>query len=370
MNNTIDSTDLIYNRFDITYKNSFETYITEQNGKKYTILLHIEGTIGFLNLWGKNIPSNVINNSINYFINIYPELTRFRVLRFTKNYKNYLIKGFERILILPPSPFDVQILLTNKERQHIRYNIKHLAGDGELKIESLKNITNEIIETFFYWKKSTHDYDYNITPEEYINKYHVTDVILLSKIEESKKEQLAIIFFCACNRTIYLENISYNREYAKYSPGFLLYVYFVQQMIEEGRKYIFLGGAKQDYKRKFNSIERCCYTGDIFTKVGVAKMNSFFKENGILTVAIYGLGNMGKMLINVMKKFDVKVEYGIDLVETINDIKVIRPSDEWPNIDFIIISIKKQSKEIENTIDEKGIAFDYWEQIVDRVLKY
>ena len=61
-----------------------------------------------------------------------------------------------------------------------------------------------------------------------------------------------------------IKNFSYNQEYAKYSPGMVLYYYLISDLIARGKKKLFLLGGNLEYKRHFNGIPTTTYTGTLY----------------------------------------------------------------------------------------------------------
>lgn len=66
---------------------------------------------------------------------------------------------------------------------------------------------------------------------------------------------------CSC---VYVENLTYNEQYSKYSCGKALYDIFLARMIEKGKKEIFLGGGNLEYKKKYGSVEETVYHCVVF----------------------------------------------------------------------------------------------------------
>lgn len=66
-------------------------------------------------------------------------------------------------------------------------------------------------------------------------------------------------------------------EFQKYSVGFQIYVFFLQRMIEKGKKNIYLGGGNYDYKKRFGSIEEIIYEGYLYRNA-FGKMQSVVKN--------------------------------------------------------------------------------------------
>lgn len=77
-------------------------------------------------------------------------------------------------------------------------------------------------------------------------------------------------------------------------------------------------------------------------------LDSYFKENTISTIAIYGMNKLGYTLLDELQKSDVEVKYGIDktLAGKHGGLPVRSPEEEWEEVDAVIVT-----------------AFPYWEDI-------
>ena len=70
-------------------------------------------------------------------------------------------------------------------------------------------------------------------------------------------------------------------------------------------------------------------------------LESFFRDNKMQTAAIYGIGALGKRLIEQLKLDGVTVSYGIDKRKSeinIEGIQVYSPEDALPAVDVIIVT--------------------------------
>lgn len=70
-------------------------------------------------------------------------------------------------------------------------------------------------------------------------------------------------------------------------------------------------------------------------------LEEYFKENKFKTIAIYGMGALGKHLVEELKNSSlVEISYGIDrCVDTDkNPIKVLTSEDELPLVDAVVVT--------------------------------
>lgn len=362
----ISSDDLIYNRFDIIYPNEYEEYKETYKEKEYIIQMHLDNHVAELNLWGRNIPDDVVEHAMSYWENRYKSIYYFKITRATDNIKNVLVSGKEYILSLPDDEDDLVNRLNSKERQTIKRKWKQITQKGCLSFIDIREIPESIVNRYFDWKFISHGTNYRLTAEEYIKKYHVTNAIYALLKTETEELPIAILFYCRVNQIVYFENFSYNQEYAKYSPGYLVYIQFLRELQKNGVNTVYLGGGDYSYKKKFDTLQRECYSGEIFTKEGYSKIKKILNNRNI---ALYGMGNVGKSVLYQLNEININVQFCIDKkrIEKIDKIECYTADEEWPICDLIIITIKNKISEVENLIKARGYAYLYWSELIESI---
>lgn len=81
-------------------------------------------------------------------------------------------------------------------------------------------------------------------------------------------------------------------------------------------------------------------------------MSTFLKENAYHSVAVYGLGNIGKLLVGELKG-EIEICYGIDRREIPAEFPVYKPEDELPEADMVIVTAAYEFEEIEEVLKKK-----------------
>lgn len=110
-----------------------------------------------------------------------------------------------------------------------------------------------------------------------------------------------------------------------------------------------LFGATRMYKKKIINKEQDIYKFkayyDLCRKWVEAKHNDNSLETLLLSkgyneIAIYGMGDLGKLLFEDLKKSKIVVKYGIDMNVTNMglDIKLYKPTCELERVDLIIVT--------------------------------
>lgn len=361
-----DTDNLIYNRLDLIYPETFKTKEYFYNQKKYLVLYDIEDGMARVGLWGKKLPQEIFERLIDEVI-LENNVRCIYLDRVRNNYKNYLEKVNDVRVPLPNSADELLNRLERRNRATIRRKICWINERiGEITIEkySKNQIPVSLVETYFKWKKITHGKDYGCTPQEYLEKYHVSDamVMLAGKID------IAIAFFCQVDDVVFFENFSYNTDYKEYSPGLLMYTKLMEELIDRRCKYLYLGGGNYIYKTRFGAQNDEAYSGYIYNPVYIKIMDDFFVKNKINTVAFYGFGKCGHSFLQISNELSIEVIYGIDRKPFENEaIRVYAPDDTFPDADAVFITMQAKDNSVEKMLNEKFSKVYYWNELIKKI---
>ena len=358
-----DADNLIYNRYDIIYPDEYEEYVYPYFNQKYLLRCHVEGDTAGVDIWGREIPEAVFYTFIDDIFRLNPEVRFIKVEGSRNNYYNRLEMIRNVYINLPESAVGVNERLSSKslhslERKERRLSEKY--GSIAVKVYS-DNIPEKLIENYFSWKKATHGTDYNLSYIEYLKKYHVTHALELVGGERS----IAVVFYCVCEKTAYLENLSFDSEVAKFSAGLIAYKRVLEWLSENGIKSFYLGKEGQEYKNHFGSIKQDAYWGNIISKYAIDKAKLSLAEHGYKEIAIYGLGNVGKEFLRYSDALGVKVVYAIDKKVKYHDsLMVYGIQDVFPTCDGVIITLENKSEEIEEILKDRDVEYLYWRKML------
>ena len=148
----------------------------------------------------------------------------------------------------------------------------------------------------------------------------------------------------------YLEAISYAKEHYR-------------DYIEKYKRQ--LENINDGLLKEYNALsEKCAKYEDFwrildallcFKEEGIS-LESYFVNQGIKTIAIYGGGMLGNHLLEGLKNSGVKVVYIIDRrADSLNmKLPVYSPEDELPKVDAVIVSATFAYKEIKKILNDKG----------------
>ena len=79
----------------------------------------------------------------------------------------------------------------------------------------------------------------------------------------------------------------------------------------------------------------------------------FNKDSDLKTIAIYGLGKLGTLFYNEIKRLPVHIKYGIDREKKSFDSIIIKRVDEkLDDVDCVVVAILKNCKHIKEQLEE------------------
>lgn len=362
---SFDEDNLIYNRFDLIYGNNFEKMEVVYQGKTYSIAIHYNNGRAVLNVWGKKLPQWVFEQLIKNVFRSHIEIRYIEIIQGGNNYQNCLCEGNDIRIIIPKTKQELLQRLKSKHRYNLSRQIRMLEEQyGYLSTGSYgKNVPYKYVDLYFMWKKESHGIDYEMSPQQYLNEYHVTDAILV----KAGGRPVGIIFFCLVEDTAYLENFSFDSELARFSPGYITYVLFLEELIAKKCNLLFLGGGDYEYKKKFGAEERIAYNGLIYREEVFEEVNRFFDIEGIHVFAIYGLGTGGEEFLHIRNRIKAELAYGIDKQEKkVEMLPTYTPTEELPHADAVLITLKKHNEEIEQFLKHRFEKVFYWEDMAKR----
>lgn len=356
-----DSDDLIYNRFDLIYKENVEKINIDD---KYEVYIHVAENVAEINSWDKNYPEYILDKVTDYVFSKYDNVIWLTINKNAANYHDMLVEKNDIKIHIPDTVEELMGRLSRKHRYNTRRLVRLLNDQiGIVRTEHFaEKIPDEIVSMYFAWKKNTHGTDYHLNEQEYIRKFHVTDALVLYVNEAV----VGVAFFCICNEVAYLENFSYDESYEKFSVGYLTYVFFLQKMVDSGIKIVYLGGGDYRYKHYFDAIETTVYEGKIYRDDVIEMVNQYLIKNSLKTIAIYGMGKIGQEFLKLKKRLNIDVAYGIDRADIAMDLLVKHPGDNinLNDVDAVIVTMESKNQHIINWLETKNVKILWWFDLI------
>jgi hypothetical protein len=364
-----ESDDLIYNRFDVIYGSGVKKFEVDFENKRYCLAAYVEEAIAKINIWGKDIPEVVLEQVMDAIFKD-ESVYGVEITRTVHNYKDFLYKTNDFRVPLPDSAEQLLGRVERRDRATIKRKKRWLDERvGHLSLEKYHGeIPAFLVEKYFEWKKTSHGTDYKLSPEKYLEKYYVTDALYL----KAGNEDIAIAFYCGCEQNAFFENFSYNENYKTYSPGLLMYEILLEHLIDNGYQFLYMGGGKYTYKKRFGSEETDCYCGIVYNQAFMECFSKVLGQNNISgEVAIYGFGKFGHRYVPMLGKADLKVKYAIDRdAESEEDIMVKRPDEDVSDVNCVIVTMERKDPSIGEAIKKRGARVFYITDLLSETKEY
>lgn len=251
--------DFIYNRFDLFCEN-YIVIKAEQGKEKHIIEARIFDNYAELGIWKMTISSTLIKELSAFLFQKFPniEYTKFFFCKTDGAYK--LVKHFS--IDLPDSKEIFLQRKSSKSRHRLDNQRRQAERDcGNITYHEYKcsDCPKNIIQLYNIWKEKSHHIGIIENAESFFFRFHISNISTLSFGDNI----VAILFSCEQCSVAYLDNLSFDIQFAKYSPGQQIYEFFLTRLIEKKIKKVFLGGGDYEYKRKYHSIEEKLYDGII-----------------------------------------------------------------------------------------------------------
>lgn len=363
-----DSDNLIYNRFDLIYAEGNHTISFCDLDTEYCLDVHTEGTKAKINIWGKPLPQEIFDKAVQEIFTD-KQICAVELTRCGNPYGDFLEEINDVRVPLPDGFDELMNRAERRDRATIRRKLRWLderIGDLRIEVYSKKEIPEHVVDTYFIWKKKTHDTDYQMSASEYLERYYVTDAMLM----KAGNIEVAVAFFCQTEDIVFFENFSYNTELREYSPGLLMYVKFMEELIRRKCRYLYLGGGSYIYKKRFGAEAFVAYSGTIYRKEIIDGIDAFFKEKKIDSVAFYGYGVCGHAFLLLSKNLALSVGYGIDRNATDEGrIRIYSPEDDLPEADAALITLNSKNEEVEKILASRFGKIYYWNDLLGMIIR-
>jgi len=171
--------NFIYNRIDL-FDDSYIILHIKNNKYEYYIEILLKKNHAELGAWLMHISKADFKDISSYIFSHYPQIEYISFYNVISDTEFTETNFF--YLDLPFTYTEIEWRLSSKNRQRFRRNKRDTAEKfGEMKfVEYNDNIPNEIVKEFFKLKKGILGFDFHMSFQEYINKYHVSNAYVLS----------------------------------------------------------------------------------------------------------------------------------------------------------------------------------------------
>lgn len=258
--------NFIYNRFDVFYKNDYLLFYLKNESDEVYIPVHFEGKSAFVGMHLVKINKTSLEDFIKYlFKNFSINKVKFKYC----GTEIYGLKKEEYCFVELDKNIDNFI---NKLSSETRYNIgrytRKIEKDFKLEIkhyDTKEIIENKLDEKFIEFKNITHGRSIE-SLKKYMNYYLDNSIITDAYVMFLDNKIVSIVFIdnIPNNQNSYLENLTYDIKYKKYSVGTVLYFNTIKALINENKEIFYLGDNSTEYKTRFNGQIVDVYSGTVY----------------------------------------------------------------------------------------------------------
>lgn len=94
----------------------------------------------------------------------------------------------------------------------------------------------------------------------------------------------------------------------------------------------------------------------VWAKQEEKNFSEYFRRCNYKTIAVYGMGIIGKILVKELENSDIKILYGIDrnAKGLLCDIELFTLDDRLPKVDAVVVTVGKDYDSIKKQLIAKG----------------
>ena len=250
--------DFIYNRFDL-FCDNYIVLMAERGQERHVVEARLFDDYAELGIWKMQISNALLKEISKFLFGKYPHIgyTKFFFCNTDGRYKEVIHFSIDF-----PDSIESFIQRRSSKSRHRLNKQRHQAEReiGPISFQEYKKeeCPEEIVKCYNLWKARSHKIG-KIEAQSYFQRFHVSNIYVLYFGDN----MAAMMFSCEQCPIAYLENFSFDIQYARYSPGQQIYEYVMTRLIDKKFKRVFLTGGDYDYKRYYGSIEEKLYDGVI-----------------------------------------------------------------------------------------------------------
>lgn len=265
--------DFIHNRFDLWHDAAdYDIVCAECGSGKYTFEVRYEDGEAQMGLWMMDIPVEVVEAAAKEIFTWHDDIKKIYYTHYLHSVGQAKI-GKHFSIDLPDTLEKFDQKSSGKTRSSLRRKIRLLEKETQAEVTyrvySIQDeIPVEVMRDYLRMKNETfpqysEEYIEGLTADDvkdFICSSHVTHVYVM-KIGEI---MAGVVLSGEQCKNINFDNITYNVAYKKYSPGLIVYDYYLKSLVKKGGGTVFLGGGEWDYKKRYSAEETVVYEGRFY----------------------------------------------------------------------------------------------------------
>lgn len=252
--------EFIYNRIDLFCEKFIILHVMNEK-HDYQLEVQLHDNHAELGAWMMTISKKDFDEIASFLFHNYRNIEYISFCNVVSD-KIFIANNHYHV-VLPNSYEELRARISAKSRNTMSRKKKKAEMDyGKIEMVEYNNdcISDDIVSVYFDMKEKSHHINYGLAYKDYLIKYHVSNVYVLY----FGNIIAAIIITCEQCAIAYLENLTYDMELSKYSPGMMAYDMVLERLISKGKTEFYLGGGDYDYKKKYDSVETAVTEGKIY----------------------------------------------------------------------------------------------------------
>lgn len=267
--------NMIKNRFDLAGETDYDLIRYTDQDEDITLMVKYKDYIAYLGLYLVPVSEKALTKIIHF---VFKNNKKVLYVIYEYGYhplgENPIRKNHFKIA-LPETREQLQERLSKKGRYNIAREKRILEQDfGSWAVHEYPAFAPEAEsawEKYFLYKSANYGEHWkNSNRDTYCKSFPVSHVYTLTLGEDS--EIAAVILSHEDCPVVYLENLTYDPELAKYSLGKILYDEFLNIMIRKNKTQLFLLGGNYSYKKRYGSEEETVYNCSVLRNTGWYKL--------------------------------------------------------------------------------------------------
>ena len=253
--------NFILNRFDLWANGgSFETFHINSGSDDYYVQALYQGDTAELGLWRSSIPGREIMSLARHILRFRRDINRVRIraactrLPFSRKY-------FYTRLELPPTLEELRGRMSRKFRYNLKRERKILEeAEGSLLFEEYHagNFPADLFAQFAGMKQEIYAGKYIPSGRAYFDDRRIISDVYVMRSGRTG-DIISMVLSCEQCPIAYINNLTYDMKYSAYSPGRMIYHYYIEALTKKGRRDLFLGVGTNEYKLRYGGIRSEVY---------------------------------------------------------------------------------------------------------------
>lgn len=245
--------DFIYNRFDKQKNREFAIIEVSDSRSTQYIQIMLDDKIATLGVWLLELSRKQLSFICKFIFKNFKNITTI-LAPFTNVGVGFFIKKnhYDLKLTGPTLIADTMRKKHLREIEKQRRRLVELLGLERFENYKSEDCPDSVMNFYFFNKRNNMGVDYKLDTKTYFDKYNVSDIYALYY----GNRIVSVLLSCEQCSKVYIENLTFDKELSRCSPGKLIYMSYINILIQKGFLRLYLGGGDYEYKTYFGSEKK------------------------------------------------------------------------------------------------------------------